>query len=192
MFIKEYISEDTEWCDLAVEFCHNNLDHFVEGKCGQGDINKDIKDSLDISLPSSSDLPWIETYTKKFRKYIDDYVKEFQITDYCGDLKLEKNYFHYQYYKPGGGFKTWHAEAGAPWYANRVLTWITFLNNIKEGGGTSFLHQNTTVKPKKGKTAVFPGSFTHVHRGEIAPNEEKHIITGWIVFNCDWPEGKDF
>jgi hypothetical protein len=63
-----------------------------------------------------------------------------------------------------------------------VLAVQTFLNDIKAGGGTYFVAQDHTVPPKKGKTVIWPAGFTHAHRGEVAPAEEKYVITGWISF----------
>jgi hypothetical protein len=87
-----------------------------------------------------------------------------------------------QHYKPGGGFHGAHFETSGMDIAHRVLAFQTYLNDIEEGGGTYFLYQEHTVAPKKGKTVIWPGGFTHTHRGEVAPREEKYVITGWISF----------
>ena len=72
-------------------------------------------------------------------------------------------------------------------YNNRHLVWMTYLNDIEEGGGTDFLHQDYTVKPKKGKTVIWPSDWTYTHKGQVAPNEDKYIITGWFDYLDETP-----
>ena len=64
----------------------------------------------------------------------------------------------------------------------RVVAWITYLNTVKEGGGTHFLYQDYTVQPIKGKTVLFPAGYTHRHKGVTAPKETKYIVTGWFMW----------
>ena len=33
---------------------------------------------------------------------------------------------------------------------------------------------------KKGKTLIWPSDFTHTHRGQKSPTQEKYIATGWF------------
>ena len=40
--------------------------------------------------------------------------------------------------------------------------------------------QEAKVTPKKGRIAIWPGSFTHLHRGN-PPNKTKYIATGWYA-----------
>lgn len=39
---------------------------------------------------------------------------------------------------------------------NRILTFLLYLNEVKEGGGTSFFHLGIEVKPKPGRALLFP------------------------------------
>jgi len=64
----------------------------------------------------------------------------------------------------------------------RVFGWMIYLNDIRRGGGTEFLHQRFTAKPRAGDLYIWPAGWTHMHRGVNAPKEVKYIITGWINF----------
>ena len=83
---------------------------------------------------------------------------------------------------PKGGYHVWHYESGNRAYANRLLTYILYLNDIEDGGETEFLYQSQRVKPEKGTLVIFPAGFTHVHRGNPPLKEDKYIITGWVEF----------
>jgi hypothetical protein len=89
-----------------------------------------------------------------------------------------------QRYEPGDYYSDWHPENnGSVDLLNRHLVFMTYLNDISEGGGTEFYHQNLKVKPEKGLTLIWPVDWTHTHKGIVAPLETKHIITGWFIHN---------
>ena len=60
---------------------------------------------------------------------------------------------------------------------------MTYLNDIEKNGETEFLHYNLKIKPKIGRTIIWPSEWTHAHRGLPTPEKEKYIITGWIKFS---------
>ena len=74
-------------------------------------------------------------------------------------------------------------ESAGPAVAGRVLTFQSFLNDIREGGGTRFVYQDYITSPAKGKTVLWPAGYTHVHCGVVAPREDKFIITGWWSYD---------
>ena len=57
-----------------------------------------------------------------------------------------------------------------------------FFNDLEDSGETEFLYQKKKIKPKAGRVLIFPGSFTHLHRGN-PPYEAKYIATGWLASN---------
>ena len=91
-------------------------------------------------------------------------------------------YYNLQYYPPGGGFKTWHSERINPIASKRVFVFMTYLNDV-EDGGTDFYYQKLTTPAKKGLTLIWPTDFTHTHSGQISDTHEKYIITGWFGYN---------
>ena len=44
------------------------------------------------------------------------------------------------------------------------------------------LYQKQRIKPIEGRVVIFPGSFTHLHRGN-PPLNTKYIATGWLATN---------
>ena len=84
-----------------------------------------------------------------------------------------------QYYPPNGGYKVWHCERGSLDTSKRFLAYMTYLNDVTEGGETEFYWQNVSFKPKKGLSLIWPADFTHTHRGIVSKTQEKYITTGW-------------
>ena len=96
-----------------------------------------------------------------------------------------QNEFNLQHYEPGDHYSIWHAESNGPVHSKhlRALVFMTYLNDVKEGGETEFMYYKLKVKPKRGLTLMWPAGFTHTHRGCPAPHEEKMIVTGWCVYS---------
>ena len=80
--------------------------------------------------------------------------------------------------EPTKGYHSFHVENNSYDVHCRSMAWMTYLNDIKEGGETEFLYQKLKVKPKRGTTLIWPGGYTHMHRGN-PPMEDKYIATGW-------------
>tara|TARA_B100000287_G_scaffold166500_1_gene157062 strand:+ start:6530 stop:7156 length:627 start_codon:yes stop_codon:yes gene_type:complete len=78
----------------------------------------------------------------------------------------------------GGGYHMFHAE-NVDWNVqHRTLAWMIYLSTDDDGGETEFLYQGYRVRPKEGRICIWPGGFTHLHRGN-PPSKTKYIVTGW-------------
>jgi hypothetical protein len=66
-------------------------------------------------------------------------------------------------------------------YQTRILVFMTYLNDVPDGG-TEFIYQNIISPAKKGLTLIWPAEFTHLHRGQISKTKEKYIVTGWFNY----------
>ena len=100
----------------------------------------------------------------------DIYNVDFQYTS----LKIQKTL-------PTEGYHVWHVEHG-PGFDNqrRVLVYSVYLNDVKEGGETEFLHFSKRIKPKTGRIVIWPSGFPYVHRGNPPLKGEKYLLTSWI------------
>ena len=84
--------------------------------------------------------------------------------------------------QPQGGYHSWHFEGDGLENSSRFLVFSFYLNTIKEGGETEFLYQNRRISPEEGKLVIWPGGFTHTHRGNPPIGETKYIVTSWVEF----------
>jgi len=80
---------------------------------------------------------------------------------------------------PAEGYHLWHQEYG-PTNPYRTLAWMCVVQEPEDGGETEFLHQSKRIKPTKGNLLLWPGGFTHKHRGNAPLKGEKIYITGWF------------
>ena len=93
--------------------------------------------------------------------------------------------FNIQKYDEGGHFGTLHSERTSLNFLHRILVWMTYLNNVPDGGATEFPMFGLKVKPEKGKTLIWPAEWTHAHLGKVVKKGNKYIITGWMHYPDD-------
>jgi len=82
---------------------------------------------------------------------------------------------------PTEGYHVWHIEHGPTFeMKNRAFVFSIYLNDVKEGGETEFLHFSQRVKPKKGRIVIWPAAFPYLHRGNPPLSGKKYILTSWM------------
>jgi len=150
------------------------------GSFNFGQIDSKIKQSLDFFIsPNHLTSPLYE-YRKELQKCLNLYTKRYPETISLSKFNITGNY-NLQHYPVNGGFKEWHYERTGLNNSTRVLVFMTYLNDVKDGG-TFFKYQNLKIPAKKGLTLIWPSEWTHTHKGEVSSTKEKIIITGWYNF----------
>ena len=207
-FIGEYqISKNL--CKEIIDFYHGQpfyepkgYDFYTKatGRVGNfidNAVNPDVKSSTDMGLGTNLIYQQIPTravpykdilikYLKELNPCVDQYLKEYPEASE-NKFQLEES-INIQHYEPGQGFIKSHCERSGPEVPNntRHLVFMTYLNDVNDGGGTEFKYQNKTYKAEEGKTLIWPTDFTHTHRGIASNTEHKYIVTGWYSFCRDF------
>ena len=176
---------DTKICDGLLEFWEQQrFLPVTEGQVyDQGDINvnKDFKDSIDMHIPHQIAMPHVQDFVMALQQVLNGYCKTFPFCETSRFQIVEP--MSMQCYPVGGGFKQWHTErlSALPGNAFRHLVWMTYLNDVPDGG-TEWYHQDLYIPAQKGYTVIWPADWTHFHRGRVSNTLEKQIITGWFSF----------
>ena len=180
-FIKGWYLDDTSICDTIIDYFENKENKF-QGRSAYG-VDKEIKDSVDCYL---EDVGLSNRYVDQLKTVVDEYIEKYPFANRYGPWGILDS-INIQKYPPGGGFHAWHTErAGADGLqSTRHLVFMTYLNDVTDGGETEFLHQDIKVKPEKGLTLIWPADWTFTHRGIPSPTETKYIITGWFNYFGD-------
>jgi hypothetical protein len=88
--------------------------------------------------------------------------------------------WRFKRFAPGDSFNIWHSEHTKT-HPNRILACIFYLSN--HNCGTEFMEPNETVLSKKGRILMFPTFWTHIHRGQVCPdNKERFIMSAYVEF----------
>ena len=165
---------DTELCDEIVSAGEENKEIFSSGVMEYRDI--DLK-YFNTNL--------YQSYCKELMKVVDLYKEQFTLC-YRDLNRWAVTNPRLQRYDPGKYYHQNHCENdGFTINQPRHLAYMTYLNDINNGGGTFFQHQNFTSDAKKGLTLIWPAGWTHYHQGVLAPTETKYITTGWCMFLSD-------
>ena len=164
-------------CNQLIDFFENNKNLSKPGGAG-----KNVLQNLELSLTlNRSDAYW--GLGKTLMDGVKEYLKEYKLFGEClSQWNLDAN-VQLCKFEPGKNYNIIHCENdGSPECIKRVLAWMLNLNDIKEGGETEFIYQNFKTNPKAGNLYIWPAYATHMHKGIIAPKEDKYFATGWFVF----------
>ena len=183
-FIGAWNIENNNLCDEIITLFEESRNLQKHGVTGKGK-DPTAKKTTDITI-APNDLQNI-----KF-KCINNYIEELHkcFVDYQNQWPFVKSHiknvdiggFNIQKYSPGDHFAKIHSERTNLRNLHRVFAWMTYLNDVEDGGTTNFTHYDLKIKPEIGKTLIWPAEWTHAHSGEILNSGKKYIITGWMNF----------
>jgi len=167
-------------CDDLVTLFKDSKEYQQPGVVGPpARIDPDEKISTEVPIHPSYDKPTMVIYKNLIGNIIHLYEKKYPEIEQFKKFGMGEA-CQIQYYKPGEGFKKWHFERSSR-KENRCLVFMTYLNDVPEGG-THFKYQYLTTPAEKGLTLIWPTDFSHTHKGQITDKHEKYIITGWLGF----------
>ena len=177
-FIQTTFIKDLSLCGDIIEYFDNNKEVFP-GRSANG-VDKSVKDSTDCYL---TDQDLYNRYVEQLSIVGKEYIKNFPYSDNYGPWGIIDS-INIQKYEPSQAFHVWHTERADHSIPNssRHVVFMTYLNDVTDGGETEFYHQDVKVKPQKGLTVIWPADWTHTHRGCPSLTETKYIVTGWFNF----------
>ena len=182
-FISGYYLEDTSICDKLIELFNFSPYRQSAGSVGKtNQIIKEWKESTDISVPPNDPVLY-EYIDQHLQLCLEEYCKQYEYANMVEPYGIFSK-TNIQRYLPNQGYFKYHMEInGAPKTVYRHLVYMTYLNDVTDGGETEWFYQKTKIKPEKGLTVIWPAAWTHTHRGVTSPTQEKFIATGWYEFD---------
>ena len=186
-FIGCWNIEDNNLSKNMVKFFDENEKLQNQGLIGGGkDLS--VKNSIDITIQpndlKNSKFEIFNEYMKKLHECYQDYLIQYPLLKgMIKDIHIGK--FNLQKYRKDGHFSGVHSERTSLTTLHRLFAWMTYLNDVEDGGVTNFSHYKIDVKPEIGKTIIWPSEWTHAHSGGIVKSGTKYIITGWMHFPYD-------
>jgi hypothetical protein len=178
---------DTKVCDNLIKyFEESELKEAGKFGSGEGFVDLEVKDSTDIYLEREDLLasPVLGEYISEVFKALEEFKNLYPYST----LGLAAWGFNPQInlkrYIPGQAYHGWHCERPntTPGINERHLSFLTYLNDVTDGGETEFLHQGIKIKPERGLTVISGCDWTAVHRGLPSPTETKYIASGWFSY----------
>ena len=127
----------------------------------------------DILLAEFNKIVW-KAYAK-FKTVYGAGLDQLGIHKLSASIKIQR-------YKPTQGYHVWHPEVTSQQTAGRILVCLLYLNTVEEGGETEFLYQKMRVPAVQGTLAMFPTTWTHLHRGNPPLKGNKYVMNTWLEF----------
>jgi hypothetical protein len=151
----------------------------------------DVKQSLDLKIVKNKnkihekcDIELYELLKNELQNYFNlikkkDY-KSFSL------INVKDSGFLLKKYIKNEGFYNYHNDFKIEKNKNnnnnsyRIVTYLWYLNDVEEGGETSFFNGKIKIKPEQGKLIIFPASWTYPHAGLTPKSSNKYIVSGWV------------
>ena len=183
-FIGCWNLENNTLCNTIINFFENNKNLQKQGSTNEGKNLKSKKTTDIIINPKDLEKPQFQIFQQYFNelhKCYTDYQNQWPFLK--SSIKyIDIGQFNIQRYYEGDHFASVHSERTSLDCLHRLFAWMTYLNEVEDGGHTSFTHYGVKVKPEIGKTLIWPAEWTHAHAGEVLKSGKKYIITGWMHF----------
>lgn len=183
-FIGSWMLGQPALCEELVQFFEDHSEQHTQGKMAGG-LNLEAKHSTDLSIRprdlEREDHKPLRRYMEALYQCHQDYLLQWPFLKSVLS-QVDVGSFNLQRYEPGGHFRMLHSERTTLATSHRILAWMTYLNDVEDGGATRFEHQGISVQPRQGQTLIWPAEWTHAHRGEVLNKGRKYIVTGWMHF----------
>jgi len=183
-FIGCWNIENSELCNEIIQFFKNNKNLQSRGATSRG-VNLNKKSRIDISInPKDLKNPKfkiLNNYMTIIHDCFNDYQNQWPFLKSVVS-EIDIGAFNIGEYSPGDHFSHLHSERVSLNTSHRLLAWMTYLNDVSDGGETKFSHYDIKIKPETGKTLIWPAEWTHAHTGEVLNSGIKYIVTGWMHF----------
>ena len=180
-----------ELCDQIIEKFERDPNK-SRGKVGYGDINDEVKKTIDLHYDYENDVEWKSIHRKlemhfqvafdEYTKYLYEKVTHNSVFDNLTRIETVRTGFQLQKYDVGDYFE-WHIDDLEA--RKRIITYIIYFNTLKkEDGGYTEFFNSKKVQPIAGNILFFPSTWTYPHRGAPLKDKVKYIATGFIEEEC--------
>ncbi len=185
-----YFSEEV--CDQVLNFFNDEKENHQPGMVAghkkneigemklEDYVNYETKKCTQIDVEAFP--PEMHSYGYSLAEALHNYTKKYEWANNTCHFAIEER-VNIQHYKPGEGFYKWHMENDGNGKCNdRHLVFMTYLNDVENGGTEFYYYPDLKIQARKGLTLIWPAGWTHTHKGVISNVEEKTIVTGWYSF----------
>jgi len=183
-FIGSWDIKNEKLCKRIINFFEENESLQLTGSVT--DIPDKIgKKTTDITISPNNlkdiKFKYLNEYIYQLHKCFIDYLDQWPLLKTVFD-KMHVGSFKIQKYSANDHFPRIHTGRASLKSSHKVFAWMTYLNDVNDGGATNFSHYDIKIKPETGKTLIWPAEWTHAHSDESVKSGVKYIVKGWIHF----------
>jgi hypothetical protein len=172
---------------LSADFCAQVIDYFEADPSAQKRNGKSFRSGLSESSWLERDLSGLQEFnfsnvlTNCFRHYKAVYERD------CGirpplPAPASMAPWIVKRYDPGGEDRFQPHYDSVADVANRYMVFLWYLNDVEEGGETSFVDLGIDSHPEAGKLLVFPPYWMYRHAGQAPVSGPKYILSTYPLW----------
>lgn len=129
---------------------------------------------------------WEETdfIIDKFNEVGNDFMEKHDRFGVIKNIPRIFEEFRIKRYMPNVNWFPIHADAVGIRSATRFVSFLAYLNDVEEGGETTFHLPDGefTIKPKCGSILVFPPLWCFPHEGRVVTKGKKYILSSYYRY----------
>lgn len=134
----------------------------------------------DTALIATPDLSYMNDFLGAFWRCWEQYCGVYSLLPETEPHRIRS--MRIQRTQPGEGYHVWHYESDSRDRSTRIAAFGLYLNTVESGGETEWLYQHLRVPCTQGTLAIWPATYTHVHRGNPPLTGDKYLLTGWVEY----------
>ena len=143
-FILAFQIDNDKLLDGLIDYHKNNNEY--KYKSEETTHSEESKSSTDVTIYNSSTNELVKTYINYLTNGLKAYSQKYEY--FNPELCIQEG-FNIQHYSPGQGYKRWHNERGEYQINQRALVFMTYLNDVPDGGGTEFAYYSRVKNKSK-------------------------------------------
>jgi hypothetical protein len=191
-FYKKEHSLSNELCEEIINMFENEKHNHHPGSVSSG-IKPSVRNTNNLTIESNFTWTKIKQFLEReLTKNIREYVKIIEKNLGIDSLFELNNFFFAQAmqivkYNKNDGFYIYHTDYNSHFNiitAERVISFIWYLNDVEIGGETEFFNK-VLIKAERGKLLLFPSHINFPHCGKMPISNDKYIIVGWLYAHKD-------
>ena len=171
---------DKDFCEDVIQAFHKSNSVYIDREqrptFRELNISERFLEKDPVWYPIQSRISNIFTIVVK------TYMKDLDLgPDFPGKYAFEQ--FRMKLYENNGHdqFKD-HVDVQDYASARRFLVCFLYLNEVKQGGETSFLKIDYAVSPECGRIVVFPSTWQYRHAGLPPVSSKKYIVGSYLHY----------
>jgi hypothetical protein len=173
--------------DLPADLCLRMVQSFQTLQRFQQPNGRGYRAGLDhsawteVNVTRLSDSGFISFFRSKVDVALERYNRDVGLgipvpnSPKTADLILKR-------YRPGGDESFERHFDSINEVANRYLVLLWYLNDVEQGGETSFPQLGVKVQPRAGRLLVFPPYWMYQHEGLPPVSGDKFIVSTYLLF----------
>jgi len=173
--------------DLEPALCCQLIDSFSRLQRFQGDNGRGIRAGLEeskwteLNVTRFADAGFRGMFRDLIDRALERYNRDVALSIPVPNSTVTSDLVMKRYRRSGDERFQLHFDA-INHVANRYLVLLWYLNDVADGGETSFPALDLAIAPRVGRLLAFPPYWMYQHEGRAPVSGDKYILSTYLLF----------